>query len=131
MKTLRNIAIVVTIAAAVYLLPGGGRAANTFEAALWAAFGIGIAYLGLRLYREHRVTLYSLGDRYRGLFYGAIALGVVAILARSRMWYEVQVRGLAVEQVHRWHGWGEVAWFALVAIVVYSLLVVYRRWRTY
>jgi hypothetical protein len=130
-KTLRNVAIVLTIAAAVYLLPGGGRAANTFEAALWTAFGIGIAYLGLRLYREHRVTLYGLGDRYRGLFYGAIALGVVAILARTRMWYEVQVRGLTVVQVHRWGGWGEIAWFALVALVVYSLLVVYRRWRTY
>src|SRR5215469_9192301 len=78
MKALRNIAIILTIAAAVYLLPGGGRAANTFESALWAAFGVGIAYLGLRLYREHRVTLYSLGDRYRALFYGAIGLGVFA-----------------------------------------------------
>jgi hypothetical protein len=131
MKTFRNIAIILTIAAAVYVLPGGGRAANTFESALWAAFAIGIAYLGLRLYREHRVTLYSLGDRYRGLFYGAIGLGVFAILARTRMWYELQVHGLTVVQVHRWGGWGEIAWFALVALVVYSLFVVYRRWRTY
>ncbi len=77
MKTARNVAIVVVIAAAVYFLPGGGRAASTFEAVLWVAFGVGIAYLGLRLYREHRVTLHGLGDRYRGLLYGALALGAL------------------------------------------------------
>jgi hypothetical protein len=66
--------------------PGGGRAANTFEAALWVAFGIGIGYLGLRLYREHRVALHGLGDRHRGLLYGALAGGVFLLAARSRMW---------------------------------------------
>jgi len=116
MKTARNVAIILTIAAAVYLLPGGGRAASTFEAALWVAFGIGLAYLGLRLYREHRVALYSLGDRYRGLFYGALALGAVAVLARERLWQT---------------GLGEILWFVLVGLVVYALLAVYRYWRTY
>jgi hypothetical protein len=115
-KTARNVAIVLAIAAAVYLLPGGGRAASTFQSALWVAFGIGIGYLGLRLYREHRITLHSLGDRYRGLLYGAIALGAVAVLARGRLWQT---------------GVGEIFWFVLVGLVVYALLVVYRYWRTY
>jgi hypothetical protein len=115
-KTLRNVAIVLVIAAAVYVLPGGGRAAITFESALWAAFGIGIGYLGLRLYREHRVTLYGLGDRYRGLLYAAIALGAIVILTRERLWQT---------------GLGELVWFALIALMVYALLVVYRRWRSY
>ncbi len=66
LKTARNVAIVVAIAAAVYFIPGGGRAASTFEAALWVAFGLGVGYLGLRLYREHRIALHSLGDRHRG-----------------------------------------------------------------
>lgn len=115
-KTARNLAIVVAIAAAVYFLPGGGRAASTFEAVLWVAFGVGIGYLGLRLYREHRVAVYALGDRYRGMLYGALALGVLAFLARTRMWQT---------------GIGEVLWFALIGLVVYALLVVYRRWRAY
>jgi hypothetical protein len=115
-KTLRNVAIILTIAAAVYVLPGGGRAAITFESALWAAFGIGIGYLGLRLYREHRVSVYGLGDRYRGLFYAAIALGAIVILTRERLWQT---------------GLGELVWFALIALLVYALLVVYRRWRSY
>ena len=44
LKTTRNIAIIVAIAAAVYFLPGGGRSANTFESVLWVAFGVGIGY---------------------------------------------------------------------------------------
>src|ERR1700681_4918111 len=106
-KHVRNIAIVVAIAAAVYLLPGGGEVALTFEAALWVAFGFGIAYLGLRLYREHRISLYNLGDRHRALLYGAVALGVFAYAARRRMWET---------------GSGELLWFVLVGCVVYALL---------
>jgi hypothetical protein len=115
-KTARNVAIVVAIAAAVYLLPGGGRATSTFEAVLWVAFGVGIAYLGLRLYREHRVTLHGLGDRHRGMLYGALALGVLAFIARHRMWES---------------GLGELVWFALIALVIYVLIAVYRHWRAY
>jgi len=115
-KTARNIAIVVAIAAAVYFLPGGGHVASTFEAALWVAFGVGIGYLGLRLYREHRVAIYGLGDRYRALVYGAIARGVFEAAARSRMWET---------------GSGELLWWVLVGCVVYAVLVVVRQARSY
>jgi hypothetical protein len=115
-KNVRNIAIVVAIAVAVYVLPGGGKVASTFEAALWVAFGFGIAYLGLRLYREHRISLYNLGDRHRALLYGAVALGVFAYAARRRMWET---------------GSGELLWFVLVGCVVYALLEVFRRSRSY
>jgi hypothetical protein len=115
-KTARNVAIVVLIAAAVYLLPGGGRAASTFEALLFVAFAVGIGYVGLRVYREHRIALYGLGDRYRGLFYGALALGVVTVAARGRMWQT---------------GLGELVWFILLGIVAYALVAVYRTWRSY
>ena len=116
MKTARNVAILLVIAAAIYFLPGGGRAANTFEAALWAAFGIGIAYLGLRMYREHRVSIYGLGDRHRALLYGGVALAVFLYVARSRMWET---------------GFGELGWWVLVGCVVYSLMEVFRHSRTY
>jgi hypothetical protein len=116
MKTARNVAIVALIAAAVYLLPGGGRVANTFEAILLVGFGVGIAYLGLRLYREHRIALHTLGDGYRALLYGALAVGTVTVLARARMW-QTSV--------------GELIWFALMGLVVYALITVYRYWRAY
>jgi hypothetical protein len=116
LRTARNVAIVVLIAAAVYLLPGGGRAASTFEAVLLVAFGVGIAYLGLRFYREQRVALHGLGDRHRALLYGALALGVVVFMARVRMW-ETSLGGLT--------------WLALIGLVVYALIAVYRHYRTY
>ncbi|HMD52653.1 MAG TPA: hypothetical protein VKG62_08050 [Solirubrobacteraceae bacterium] len=116
MKAVRNVAIILVIAAAVHFLPGGGRAASAFEAALWAAFGIAFGYLGLRLYREHRVAIHGLGDRHRAMLYGGLALGVFLWAARSRMWQT---------------GLGEAAWFVLVAIAAYSLMEVFRRSRSY
>ncbi|HWD10590.1 MAG TPA: hypothetical protein VG366_02010 [Solirubrobacteraceae bacterium] len=116
MKTARNVAIVLAIAAAVYLLPGGGRAAATFEAALWVAFGGGIAFLALRFYREQRVTIHGLGDSHRALLYGAAALAAFAWMARSRMWST---------------GLGELAWFVLVLGVVWALMEVFRHSRSY
>lgn len=115
-KTTRNVAIVALIAAAVYFLPSGGQFAHTFEAFLYIGFGVAIGYLGLRFYREHRVALHSLGDRYRGLLYGSIALGVFLWMSYSRMW------NTSV---------GELLWFVLLAGLVYALIVVFRRWRAY
>ncbi|MGD0453761.1 MAG: hypothetical protein ABSB69_09185 [Solirubrobacteraceae bacterium] len=131
LKTARNVAIILAIAAAVYFIPGGGRAASTFEAVLWVAFGLGIGYFALRMYREHHITLYGLGDRHRALLYGAVALAVFVWMVRKRMWYALQLRGGELVQVHRWSGIGEFVWFVLVGLIVYSLLAVYRHSRTY
>lgn len=115
-KIMRNVAIVLLIAAAVYLLPSGGQVASTFEAVLYIGFGVAIGYLGLRFYREHRVALYSLGDPYRGLLYGAIAGGVFVYMARVRMWQT---------------GIGELLWVVLVGGIVYAVVAIVRRWRAY
>lgn len=116
LKTARNIAIVALIAAAVEFLPGGGRAAEAFAAALWVVFAAGFAYFAYRLYRERHVDLYGLGDRHRALLYGAFALGFATVAARPRMWLT---------------GLGEFIWFVLVGLTIYTLLTVYRYSRTY
>jgi hypothetical protein len=116
LKTVRNVAILLVIAAAVFFIPGGGRAAHTFEAVLLVAFGLGVGYFGLRMYREHHIALHGLGDYHRALLYGAVALGFFEWVARERMWLT---------------GVGELAWFVLAGIGVYALLVVYRQWRAY
>jgi hypothetical protein len=118
-KNVRNVVIVLAIAALVYLISNGergGRAELTFEAILWSAFGLGIGYLGIRLYREHRISLHSLGDRHRAMLYGAAALGVFEFAARKRMWQT---------------GLGELLWFVLAGAVVWAALEVYRYSRTY
>jgi type IV secretory pathway TrbD component len=115
-KTARNIAIVLAIAGIVYFLPGAGRAADTFSAALRVVFTGGLTYWAVRLYRERRVGLYSLGDRHRALLYGALAAGVMMVAAKERMWQT---------------GFGEFVWFVVVGLVVYTLFAVYRFARTY
>jgi hypothetical protein len=115
-RTARNVAIVLAIALAVFLLPGSGQATTTFEALLLIGFGVGFGYLGLRLYRENRVALHGLGDRHRAMLYGSLALVAFVAVGRARMWETTL---------------GELLWFALVALLVYGLMVVYRRWRAY
>jgi hypothetical protein len=115
-KHLRNAAIVLLIAAGVYAIPGGGRAADTFEAVVLVLFGVAIGYLGLRFYREYRVSLHGLGDRHRALLYGAIALGGVAVMGQKRLWQT---------------SLGELIWFVIVGLVGYALIVVWRYARSY
>lgn len=114
--TIRNIVIVLAIAAAVEFLPGGSRAADTFQAVLWTVFALGIGYVGFRLYREHRISIYSLGSKHRAILYGALALGALLLAGRARMWQT---------------GGGELLWFVLAGGVLYSFFVVYRFWRSY
>ncbi len=115
-RTARNIAIVIAIAVAVYYVPGGGNVANGVEATLWVLFGLGIAFLGLRLYRENQFRLMALGDRHRGLLYGGLGVAVFCYMSRTRMWET---------------GLGVVAWFVLVGLAVYALMEVYRHSRSY
>jgi hypothetical protein len=117
-RTARNFAIVALIAAAVFLLPGGGRAATTFEGVLLVGFGAGFGYLGLRLYREYRVTLHGLGDRARATLYGSLSLGAFLVVGYSRM-------------LHHSRTIFGVLWFALLLGVLYGLTLVYRQWRSY
>ena len=115
-RTARNIAIVVAIGAAVYFIPGGDNVANGFEALLWTLFGVAIAYIGLRLYRENQFRLMALGDRHRGLLYAGLGLVVFCYMARSRMWET---------------GLGAIGWFVLALTAVYELVEVYRHSRSY
>ena len=115
-RTARNVLIVLALGAAVHYIPGGGRAASAFEAFLWALFALGIAYLGLRMYRENQFRLMALGDRHRGLLYGGIALAFFCYMSRSRMWES---------------GLGELGWFVLLGGCLYCFLEVYRHSRSY
>ncbi len=112
----RNIAIILVIAAAVYFLPRGDQFSMTVGSAVYAAFGALVAYFAARMYIEHRVALYSLGDRTRALLYGAVAVAVVTITATQRMWQT---------------GAGEVVWFVILGGVVYAFVHIWRVSRQY
>lgn len=112
----RNAGIVILIAAAIYALPGGGRLASTVGAVLGVALGAAIALLAVRAYREYGDRIALLGDRYRALLYGSLALAVYLYVAHAKMWQT---------------GTGQLAWILLALAVVWGLVEVYRRYRAY
>ena len=70
---LRNIGIILVLALAVFALPGGGTGADILLALIGIAFSVAIWFFLMRMYREHRTTIFALGDTYRAVFYGSLA----------------------------------------------------------
>lgn len=114
--TLRNVLIVAALAAAVYFLPGGGDAAALISAILFLGISVSFVLIAARFYRENRVAIFSLGDRWRAVLYGAIAVAIFAMAARARLLDT---------------GAGTLLWFVLVGGASYALYRVWRQHREY
>jgi hypothetical protein len=84
-STARNVAIVLVLAAAVAFIPGGGTTAGLVGGILSTLIFVSLVFFAYRFYREHRLELDGLGDRWRGLLYGAIAAVVLALAALPRL----------------------------------------------
>ena len=116
-KHLRNIAIVLLLAVAVWQVPGGETASVTISNILGIVFMGGLLFLGYRLYMENRETIFGLEERQRGLLYGALALIAITLVATRRMW---DAGGL-----------GALVWLALIGAAAYAIYGVWRSYRTY
>jgi len=110
----RNVLIILALAVAVWLLPGGGEASGTIANLLTVILTAGLLFFAYRLYMEHRTTVFGLGDRMRAQFYGALALVTLAIVATGRLWGE--------------GGLGVLIWFGLIGLSVWTA---FRVWRSY
>ena len=71
-QTIRNIAIIAALAAAVDFLPGGGNAAQAVLTALTMLFLAAIAWLLYRVYNEQQLTLSTLTDAKKAGLFGAV-----------------------------------------------------------
>ena len=76
-RTIRNVIIILALAAIVAVVPGGGTGSSVVLQAVWLAFLAAFVWVGTIMYREHRTELYSLGDRKRAALYAALATLVV------------------------------------------------------
>jgi hypothetical protein len=114
---LRNIAIVILLAVAVWKLPGGGTASLTISNLLGIIFISGLLFFGYRMYMENRETIFGLGERPRGILYASVALIAITLIATSRMW---DAGGL-----------GAVLWLAFIGAAVWGLYSVWRGYREY
>ena len=116
MRHVRNFGIVALLALGVWALPGGNTAANLFGAALFVVITIGVGLLGVRAYLENRSELYSLGDTWRLLLYGALGVIVLDMAATTKLFDT---------------GLGTGLWILLLAVSLYALYAVFRHSREY
>jgi hypothetical protein len=115
-QTIRNIAIIAALAAAVDFLPGGGEAAATVLSALTLAFLAAIAWLVYRVYRQQELTLATLTDARKAGLFGAV--GGIALLV------------VGYDEFRSWTG-GILLWIALMAGCIAVIFLIWRRATTY
>jgi hypothetical protein len=115
-ETVRNVAIVLLLAALIDVVPGGGPAAQTLIQVISLAFLGVIAWVASRLYREHRMSIYGLGDRRRAIVYAAAGVATLTFTASSRLFQS---------------GIGSVVWLLLLAGCAFAVFRVFRSAREY
>ena len=116
-KHVRNVAIILLLAVAVWQVPGGGNAAVTISNILMIVFVGGLLFLGFRLYMENRETLFGLEERQRAVLYAGAALIAITLVATGRMW---DAGGL-----------GAILWLTMLGAGVYAIVGVWRAYREY
>jgi hypothetical protein len=107
--TIRNVAIILVIAALVVVIPGGGTGTSVALQAVYLVFLATLGWFAAIMYRQHRSTLYSLGDKRRAILYAAMAVGAVVLTGTSRMWQTSA---------------GSVAWLVLLGAAIYAVIAV-------
>jgi hypothetical protein len=112
----RNVLIIVALAAAIFAIPTAGVGAGIIESLLHIGFAAAIWFILMRVYRGNRTRIFDLGERHRGLLYGGLAALLFLAAAASRWWGE---------------GALTVMWFVVLGAAVYALVVVFRYWREY
>jgi drug/metabolite transporter (DMT)-like permease len=117
LRKLINIAVVLLVALAFVLIPGGGPALEVALTLLSIAFFTAIAFLGYRLYREYSFTLDSLEPRVRLVLYGSIALAFLTFAASQRL-FDVG-------------GGGVLIWLAMLVLASFGVYWVYMQSRRF
>jgi hypothetical protein len=115
-QALRNIAIILVVAALVVIVPGGGSASTFMIQLISLTFLAAIGWVASRLYREHRVALYSLGNRRRAIVYGAAGVATLTFCASGRLLNS---------------GAGSLVWLLLIGGAAYAVFAVFRSAREY
>ncbi|MEJ7824390.1 MAG: hypothetical protein WKF48_03120 [Solirubrobacteraceae bacterium] len=114
--TARNVAIVVLLALAVWLVPGGGEGADLVGRILNAAFIVLVVLIVGSMYRRYRGEIFGLGDQWRFALYAAVGVALLTVSVTGRLWGT---------------GAGALIWVALVGSASYTLYVIWQRYRSY
>ncbi len=110
-----KIGVVMLVALALEVLPGGGAALDVALTLLTIAFFAAIAFLVYRMYRQYRFDLETLDPSLRLGLYGSLALALLTFTATDRLFDA--------------GGAGVLVWFALLALACYGVFWVWTRYR--
>lgn len=106
MRTARNVAIVMALAAVVAFAPAGSNAADVVMTAISMAFLAAIAWAIFVFGRQNQLTLATLSDLRRAILYGALGL-IALLIAGSDELFST--------------GPGTLAWILLLAAAVVAI----------
>lgn len=117
MKASRNFAILMLLALALVVLPGGGATLGTVLAVLSMAFFVAIAMFGYRMYHQQHFTLEALSERQRFVLYASVGLAFLTFTATPRLFGS--------------GGLGVLAWLVLLGLCSYGVMWVFVSYRRY
>ncbi len=115
-STARNVLIILVLALAVWALPGGGTAADVIGQLISIAFFVALWFALVYVYRNFRMTIFTLGDRHRGMLYGGLA-AILFLGASAGRFFDSAA--------------GTFAWLAILGAAAYALVATFRHWREY
>jgi len=114
---LRNVVIVLAMAAVIYALGSTGDfALSTLVTAVVLGFFAAGAWAVSRFYVENRTAVESLGTRRRAILYAALGVAALALTAVGRLTSS---------------GFGTVIWLVLLGGCIYALYAVWRSTKQY
>ncbi len=115
-RNLRNVAIVLLLALGVAFAPNGGNAAEVVLTAITMGFLAGIAWTLYMLSRQNQLTLATLTDRRRAIFYGAFGMIALLIAGSDELFSS---------------GGGTLAWILLLGASVAAIWKIWMEANTY
>lgn len=116
-RTVRNVVILLLLAAAVWRLPGGVAGERAVSNLIGVIFWGGLFFFVYRLYMERRATLMGWDERLRIRLYVAVGLLMFAIVATTRMF--------------GFGSFGALAWFVLLGVAVWGIFTAVRTASSY
>jgi hypothetical protein len=117
LRGLRNFAIVALVALVIAVAPGGGTGLSLVLWLLSIAFFTSIAFFGVRLYRENRLTIDSLSLAERAVAYCSIGGAFLNFTATRRL-FDLG-------------GGGVLIWLAILGLCSYGIYWVWRHATAY
>lgn len=116
MRNARNVAIIMALALGVAFAPAGGNVVDAIFTVITMGFLAGISWMLYKLSRENQLTLATLTDSRRAIFYGGFGMLALLVAGADKLFST---------------GGGTLLWILLLAGSVFAIWRVWTEANTY